>query len=110
MTVAEQRAMALAKGQERRLAIAHLREQIRKQQITLEELMLDPPEVLSNYAMADVLRFPRVTSRYLTSPALTTLGKEAIRDGVNLMVAFGDASARTKGWVVENGYRWITRP
>ena len=98
-----QRAAAKVVADEKRMAIADLRRRVRAGEITLEELFCEPPAVLAEYTVADVLRFPRSVGRYRASSSLTELGRLAVRDQVNLLVALGDASARTRAWAAEHG-------
>lgn len=108
MTV-EERDRRLRLANDKRLRVAALRQQMRTGQVTLTQVLMDPPEELSGYTILDVLRFPRSTDRYQGSAGLTRLGRMALRDGVNLAIPLGEASARTRAWAAEHGMRQLAR-
>ncbi len=99
-TAQPQHIAALATANERRMRIAALKSGIRSGDITLAEIMANPPEILSNWSCADVIR-ARYSSRHAI-PSLERLGRLAVRDRVNLLVPLGRASARTRTWVAEH--------
>ncbi len=85
---------------------AAVRAALRSGTLTLQDAMTSPPPELLRDPLIDVLRHGRGCCR--RSPAwMEKLGREAVRDGVNLMVPLGRASARSRAWVAEHGsHRW----
>lgn len=99
MTTLEQRRAALELANEKRLRIADLRRRIRTEHGALEDVLLNPPEELAGIPIIDIVRYA-----YDNRPAKTAerLGRLAIRDGVNLLMPLGRASARTREWTAEH--------
>lgn len=71
-------------------------------ELTLAELMADPPVVLRNATLADILWMRRRDAARRHS-SMIALGERAMRDGVNLMIPLSMASARSRAWVAANG-------
>lgn len=88
------RALALANG--RRLEIRQLREQVSAGEVTLAELMQDPPAAIEHWACIDVVRL-KWTRR--TNTSLEKLGRLAVRDGINLLLPMSRASKETRAWI-----------
>lgn len=107
MTPTEQRDAARLIANEKRMAVARVRRQLRNGEITLQEVFDDPPAELHGYTIADVFRMARCTQRYAGSSSLKLIGQWAIRDQVNLMITLGEASARTRGWAATHGTRGL---
>jgi hypothetical protein len=91
---------SLALGQERRLAIARLRREIRAGRVTLAEVLADPPETLLRWPLIDVVRL--VFSGGRGSTTIEMLGRDALGDGVNLMLPLGRSSEATRAWLVDH--------
>lgn len=102
MTATEQRDSARQMANDKRRRLAILKRGLRNGTITLSEVMMDPPEDLLRYPLVDIVRFSGRQGHPL-GRSVTTLGRLALRDRVNLMVALGDASARSRAWVAEQG-------
>jgi hypothetical protein len=77
---------------------------------TLRDLMTDPPAVIEDVALIDVIRWTR--RRSSAGAGVAHVGAMAVRDRVNLMMAVGRASERSRLWVAEHGGygRWGARP
>lgn len=101
MTVTEQREASLALAQAKRLELAAIKRDLRSGTTSLAALMEDPPEALHSSLLIDVLRWTRSTAR--NGRGITEIGRQALRDNVNLMIALGDASARSRAWAAEWG-------
>jgi hypothetical protein len=104
MTAAEQCQQALHMAQRKRLALAAVKRALRNGALTLDAAMADPPAELANYPLIDVIRWTR--TRGYGTPAITAIGRQALRDSVNLMVPLGDASTRSRAWVAQWGHYW----
>lgn len=102
MTPQEQRQTALTTANESRSQLAALKRQLRTGEISIEDAMKEP--VFADALLIDVVRFTR-SCGLRRQGTLTVLGKQALRDNVNLMVTVGRASERSKAWVAEHGYR-----
>lgn len=89
-------------AQQRRTQKRIIRQNLRTGQLTLTELMADPPIVMRNVTLADILQMRRATTR-AAHPSVMALGQRAMRDGINLLVPLGQASARSRAWVAEYG-------
>lgn len=102
MTPTEQRDFARQKANDKRQRLSILKRGLRNGTLTLSEVMMDPPEDLLRYPLVDIVRFSGRQGHAL-GRSITALGRRAVRDNVNLMVALGDASARSRAWVAEQG-------
>lgn len=97
----EIRALAHAK----RRGMAAVRRKLRTGELTLGDVMAAQPAELNDVLLVDVLRWAR---RCGGKRVAEIVGREALRDQVNLMVPLGRASARSRAWVAEHGVRsWI---
>lgn len=104
MTATEQRDAARVVANERRTELAALKRGLRNGSVSLEAVLSDPPDELRGRLLIDVIRWTRSKSN---GRAITEVGRQALRDNVNLMVAVGDTSARTRAWVAQwGGYWW----
>lgn len=104
MTTTEQRDMALVLANEQRAAVAELRRRVARERGALEDVLMNPPDVLAQWPVVDVVR---MTYSQRSSKALARLGQLAARDRVNLLVPLGMASERTRVWAVEHvAWHW----
>lgn len=87
----------------KRSARAEIRRRLRTGQLSLTELVSDPPPEMEGVVLVDVLRMLRDTNRERGQASLAAIGRRAVVDGVNLMVPLGTASARSRAWVAEHG-------
>lgn len=96
---------------ERRIALADLRGSCKLNPELLAVVLLDPPAVLHGHSVIDAVRILRGNRGGVAPPWLTTLGRNALRDQVNLLVPIGRASERTRMWIAEHGtIRMCSRP
>ncbi len=106
MTTAErhdQRREALAVGNRKRVALAVAKRDLRSGALPLAVAMSEPPEVLRNALLIDIIRWARPPCRQ----SIGVIGQQAVRDGVNLMLPWRCASPDARLWVAEHGlYRW----
>lgn len=102
MTVAEQREAARLSANDKRRAVAATRQRLQSGTLTLADAMSNPPDELLRYPLIDVIRFTRRSLRP-GGGSFVAIGRQAIRDDVNLMVPLGRASARSRAWVAEFG-------
>lgn len=101
--VEPQHMRALAGATETRLALAQVKRDLASGRLTLEAAMSDPPPELSKALLIDVIRWTRGRNR--SGKSLAIIGREALDDGVNLMLSIASASPQTRAWVAERGYR-----
>lgn len=95
-----QRDLALKAATERRMRISEIRRRARQGDVTLNELILDPPDELTSMLCIDVVRLT-LRSQHSTA-GLQRLGRLAVRDGINLLMPVGGTSARTRAWIAEH--------
>lgn len=90
-------------GYEASLAIrsskAEIKRRIRRSEITLRELLNDPPEVIHPVLLYDVLQW----QPYFGKQRLRAVNAAAMKAGINLALDVGSASRRTLEWVAGNG-------
>lgn len=98
-----QRRTALRAAEEARINIAIVKRSLRSGELTLTDAMRDPPRELRHALLIDVIRW---TNRTRKTAALAYIGRQALRDNVNLMVPLGSASVMSRAWVAEHGYLW----
>lgn len=98
-----QRDRALNSANEKRAAIASIRVQLSSGQLTVADVMLDPPVALKDTPLIDILRMQRARRR--NGLSLAIIGEEAIDANVNLLLPLGCASARVRAWVAAHGMR-----
>lgn len=98
-----QRDRALSSANQKRIAIAGIRAQLSSGQLTIADVMMDPPRELLATPLIDILRMQR--GRVRSGLSLTIIGEEAIDANVNLLLPLGIASARVRGWVAAHGMR-----
>lgn len=98
-----QRDRALNSANEKRAALAAIRVQLSSGQLTVADVMLDPPAALQDTPLIDILRMQR--SRRRNGLSLAIVGEEAIDANVNLLLPLGCASARVRSWVAAHGMR-----
>jgi hypothetical protein len=77
--------------------------------LTLEDVLLPVAPILVDRTLVEVVRWQWADTGVGARPALEELGGLAVRDGVNLLLAAGHASAYTRAWVVEHGTKWTRR-
>ena len=102
MTTAEKRDASLHNANTTRLELSLTRRSLRSGALTLDAVMTDPPDVLRNVPLIDVIRWTRTQGRR-RAVAFTVIGQRAVQDNVNLMRPLGEASARSRAWVAEHG-------
>src|SRR4051794_32507453 len=107
VTAQPQQIVALGMANERRREIADLRAKVKRGEITLSQLMADPPALLRAWPCFDVVRM--TWSRPRSGASLERLGRLAVRDGVNLLMPLGRTSQRTRAWIAEHAV-WHTVP
>lgn len=100
MTTAEQRRAALLLANESRTRISELKRALRSGQVALADVLTDPPDEFQNVPLVDVVRWSRGDVRH-GGAWFPRMGRRAVADGVNLMVPLGQASLRTRLWVVD---------
>lgn len=108
MTSAEQRAIAAEESKRVRCEAAALRVKMRTSYHAAVEALMDPPECIRGRMVLEVIAMTRSVG--LRSDYLTEVGREAVRDGINLTVRMGRASLRTRVWAVEHGLRQVHYP
>lgn len=101
---AQQRSSALQKANTRRVQIALVRKRLRTGALPITAVMRTQPELLARAPLIDVIRWAYSPNR--GSRAIEQLGRQAVIDGVNLMVPLGRASARSRAWVATNLRSW----
>lgn len=99
---------ALATAQDRRMRMAQLRRDLRCNPQLLAEWMADPPELLLDVPLLDLVRWTR-SSRARSYTAITDLNGRAVRERVNLMMPLGRASTASREFVAEHGTRYARR-
>jgi hypothetical protein len=104
---AQQRQAAITLANEARTNQATVKRNLRNGTLTLTDVMLNPPHDLRNALLIDVIRWT-IRTRSKTA-ALAVIGKQAVRDNINLMVSLGSASVMSRAWVAEHGY-YMWRP
>lgn len=79
---------------------AAVRQQIQTRQLTLQDVMRNPPESLQSRLLSDVVLMFRRKAR---DPHMTmaVMGAFAVRDAVNLTQPLGIASAYARAWVAD---------
>lgn len=105
MIPTEQRNEALRLANVKRTDLKDVKYALRSGRLSLTDAMLTRPDVLGHALLIDVIRWTRRQGRG-RRPALTDIGKQALRDHVNLMVPLDEASLRSREWVAEYGTRY----
>lgn len=88
---------ATATGHATKKARAQVRKQLHERQITLVEIVEDPPVCMSRVLLPDLLKMEPWTG----VTRINRLGRDASWAGINLFVTVGGMSNRTRGWLVE---------
>lgn len=101
----EQRARAIINANKRRQDLAQLRKRIKGDREYAATVFRDPPDAALDLAVVEVLVLARSAKGWRSS-CLGEIGGQAVRDGVNLMMPLGRASARTREWAATEGLRW----
>lgn len=104
MTVKEreaQRTAALKSANQRRIAMAGIRSDLRKGSIDLASILNDPPADLEDTLLVDLLRWAAKDRR--APSRMTALGRKAVNENINLLLPISKASIRTRSWVIDNG-------
>ena len=92
--------LALQKANDARQEIADIRRRINAGELTMVDLLEDPPECLLGFTVLDVARMGYArSSSWRSTPGIERLGHLAVRDGINLCMPLGKASLRTRRWV-----------
>lgn len=74
--------------------------------LTLQDVLVPAHPAVADLSLADVMRLQWSQAGRRATPALEQLGRLALRDRVNLMVAAGRASGYSRAWVAEHGSKW----
>lgn len=74
--------------------------------LTLQDVLVPPHPAVAELPLVDVVRLQWSAAGRRATPALEELGKSALRDRVNLMMAAGRASGYSRAWVAEHGSKW----
>lgn len=90
--------MALEVANERRLTVAALKRDVRAGRVTLAAIMAHPPAAALDVALVDLVRWARDATR--TRAWFERLGKQAVRDDINLLLTVAQASTETRRWLV----------
>jgi hypothetical protein len=99
----QQRHAALHLANSRRHQIALTKQRLRTGDLPLATVMRTQPELLADVALIDIVRWAYVVAK--RPRAIERLGRQAVIDGVNLMVPLGRASARSRAWVAQHALR-----
>lgn len=87
-----------------------LRARLADGELTLADVLAGPHPLVENLPLVEVARMRRRAQRGRRATAtLEAMGREAVRDRVNLMAAAGNASAFSRAWVAEHGEKWMTQ-
>jgi hypothetical protein len=97
----EQRRGALVMANDKRAQVAALRRGARAGTVSVPSLLMDPPAALGHIAVIDVMLMSRASIPSQAYRRKAKLGRWAVADGVNLLVALGDASERTRQWAAK---------
>lgn len=89
-----------------RRARARVRGDLTSGRVRLQDVLVPPHPAVADVALVDIVRMQWRHAGGRATPALEQLGKFAVRDGVNLMMAAGRASAYSRAWVAEHGSKW----
>ncbi|HZV74547.1 MAG TPA: hypothetical protein VFF79_12590 [Conexibacter sp.] len=99
---------ALAVGQARRIEIARIRGEVRRDPYRVRDLLLDPPPALTNLTVLDVLRMP--LKHGTATPVLSRIGRRAAAARISLLEPMGSPSSRrAREWAVEHGLWHVCR-
>jgi hypothetical protein len=104
-----QRRKACEAASRKRAQITALKQQLLGGTLTLEDVLMDPPEALTQVPVIDVLRMTRRAGNR-GARGLWQINGRAVHAGVNLMMPLGLASERTREWAAENGSWYMNRP
>jgi hypothetical protein len=96
-----QRMSALRSANAVRLEKARIRRQIRAGELSLWDVLMDPPDVLRDSTLLDVLELSRARAGRATS--LAHINERAMEEGVNLLLPVRAASQRSRAWLAANG-------
>lgn len=94
---------ALHRGNGFRLNAAELRRRVAAGEVTLEQILLDPPEYIHGLLLLDAVRKYRTGARNAARSTrfIEAMGRRAMLEGVNLCVPVGRASLTSRRWVIE---------
>jgi hypothetical protein len=99
--------VAFQRSAELRAARADIRRRVQSGRLPIADLLADPPDAVLGMTVFDVLRLlrrDRSANRWEHH-----LGRQALRDGINVFVRVGEASPRTRAWAIEHGQRHVVR-
>lgn len=86
-----------------RRARANLRTAIYNGDLTLAQLLEDPPAAIGKMALVDIIRWT-FNRPHHAGDGIAATGRKAVHDGINLLVSVDRASQHTLQWVGEHGY------
>jgi hypothetical protein len=92
----EHRERATARSLALRQQKARWRRDLRSGVITLQQVYDAMPEELARVRLFELLEW----CRYMSSEKMIAVGREAVRDGINLMVPLGRSSERSRRWTL----------
>lgn len=74
--------------------------------LSLQDVLVPVHPALVDLPLVEVVRMQWAKAGRQTTPTLEALGRKAVHDGVNLMMAAGRASGYSRAWVAEHGSKW----
>lgn len=87
-------------------ARAVVRRDLGSGRLSLHDVLVPVHPAIADLVLADVVRLQWRSAGRRAVPALEELGRYALRDRVNLMVAASRASGYSRAWVAEHGSKW----
>ncbi len=103
----DQRTQALQVANSIRTGRRLLREQVRDGHTTIADLLEDVPELIHGMPLIEVMMLAHRTG--WRGSKLEVIGRQAARDGVNLLQAVDRASDRSRGWAARHAPPPTTR-
>lgn len=91
---------ALESANQKRMAIKDVKAALRSGELSLESVLLSPPAELERFPIIDVVRIARGVSGQSAPSWFQRMGRLAAIEQVNLLMPLGDASLRTRRWVI----------
>jgi hypothetical protein len=88
-----------------RIEMAALKEDARRGRVDVRDLLLSPPDCLKSQPVIDVMLFARRMRPTASKATRARIGRLALHHQINVLVAVGDASERTRLWAANNAMR-----
>lgn len=101
MSATQQRDQALATANAKRTALARLKRDIQTGRRSFAEMVMDPPAETAGMLLIDLIAMTR--KKRGRSAGLSTIGRLALRDRINLLQVVERSSMREREWVAEHG-------